>query len=154
MPFQKIPYGEDIRAVIASAFDTTLDVSGEWGYEQEKPLVIERTDMPLMQMEHTLASMRAFIEMNLTQPPEKRYGAINVNELRRECLTENNRIYDKIEYEISGMLEYDYEKLIDEYKAGYGKPEFDMQAHFEKRKACTVVRREVFWFDITDVNKT
>ncbi len=154
MLFQNIPSGDDIRSVIKSAFDVDLELSGDWGYDREHALVIHRTDVPLQQMEHTLASMRAFIEMNMTQPEERRYGAINVNETARECISENNRIYDKIEFEISGMLESDYEALIDEYKAGYGSPEFDMQAHFQKRKEKTVLFRKPFWFDITDVNKT
>ena len=154
MQFQNIPTGEDVQRVIESAFDVKLDVSGDWGYTRESAMVIHATEVPLQQLEHTLASMRAFIEMNMTMPEEERYGAINVNEIARECVSENNKIYDKIVYEISGMPEKEYEKFIDEYKAGYESPEFDLAGHFQRRKEATVELRKPFWFDITDVNKS
>ena len=154
MPFQNIPPGEDVRSVISSVFDVDLDVSGEWGYDPEHAMVIHSTQVPLQQLQHTLASMRAFIEMNLTQPQDQRYGAINVNEKVRECISENYKIYDKIIYEISGMLESDYEKFIEEYKSGYESADFDLEGHFKRRKEATVVLEKVFWFDITNVNKS
>lgn len=154
MQFQNIPTGEDVQRVIESAFDVKLDVSGEWGYTRESAMVIHATEVPLQQLEHTLASMRTFIEMNMTMPEEERYGAINVNEIARECVRENNKIYDKIVYEISGMPEKEYEKFIDEYKAGYESPEFDLSGHFQRRKEATVTLQKSFWFDITDVNKS
>ncbi len=153
MPFKNIPNGEDVKEVIKAAFDVELDISGEWGYDQQSAMIIYNTQMPLQQLQHTLASMRAFIEMNMTMPENERYGAININEIARESISENNKIYDKIVYEISGMLESDYEKFIDEYKAGYESPDFDMDAHFRKRKESTLVLEKPFWFDITDINK-
>jgi len=153
MPFQNIPAGDDIREVIKSAFDIELDISGAWGYEREQALIINSTQIPLQQLQHSLASMRAFIEMNLTMPEEKRYGAINVNETKRECISEDGKIYDKVVYEISGMPERDYERLIEEYKQGYESPDFDIDAHFRKRKEVTVIFEKPFWFDITDINK-
>jgi hypothetical protein len=153
MLFENIPSGDDIKSVIKSAFDTDLDLSGGWGYDKSDALVLHTTTVPLQQIEHTLASMRAFIEMNMTQPENRRYGAINVNEIGRECISENNKIYDKITYEISGMLESEYEKFIEEYKNGYESPDFDLEAHFKRRKEATVVFEKLFWFDITNVNK-
>jgi hypothetical protein len=153
MIFENIPSDDDIKSVIKSAFDVDLDLSGGWGYDKSDALVIHKTDVPLQQIEHTLASMRAFIEMNMTQPDDRRYGAINVNETARECISENNKIYDKITYEISGMLESEYEKFIEEYKNGYESPDFDLESHFKRRKAATVVFEKLFWFDITNVNK-
>ena len=154
MPIQTIPPGDDVKEVIRAAFDVDLELSGDWGYTRERAMVVKRTDVPLQQLEHTLASMRAYIEMHLTMPEEERYGAINVNEKTRECISENNKIYDKITYEISGMLERDYEALIEEYKAGYESPGFDIEAHFQKRREKSVVLERDFWFDITHVNKS
>lgn len=154
MPFENIPASDNIKEVIKAAFDVELDVSGGWGYNREQALIIHKSEMPLQQLQHTLASMRAFIEMNMTMPENDRYGAINVNETVRECVSENNKIYDKITYEISGMLERDYEALIEEYKAGYESPGFDIEAHFQKRREKSVVLERDFWFDITHVNKS
>lgn len=153
MPFENIPASDNIKEVIKAAFDVELDVSGGWGYDRTQALIIHKSEMPLQQLQHTLASMRAFIEMNMTMPENDRYGAINVNETMRECVSENNKIYDKIEYEISGMPERDYEKFIEEYKSQYASPDFDIDAHFKRRRECTVVLKKPFWFDITDVNK-
>ncbi len=154
MPFKNIPAGDDVKEVIKAAFDVEFDLSGDWGYDMPHAMIIHRTAIPLQQLQHTLASMRAFIEMNMTMPEDERYGAINVNETARECISENNRIYDKITYEISGMPEKLYEKFIDEYKSGYTSPDFDLEAHFRRRKESSVLLEKPFWFDITDVNKT
>jgi len=55
---------------------------------------------------------------------------------------------------LTGVVESDYEKFIDEYKREYGQPDFDLEGHFKRRKEKTVVLQKAFWFDITDVNKS
>jgi hypothetical protein len=150
MIFQNIKPGDDIRKIVKSAFDLELDISGEWGYDQENALKIHSFEGELFQFEHALASMRAYIEMNMTVDETKRYGAINVNEIKREVIRENNKVYDKITYEISAMPEKMYEAFIAEYKEKYESPDFDIQEHFEKRKKATIVLQKVFWFEISD----
>ncbi len=151
MTFQNIKPGDEISKIVKSAFDLELNISGGWGYDQENALVIHSFEGDLPQFEHALASMRAYLEMNMTLPEDKRYGAINVNEIERDTIRKNNKVFDKITYEISAMPEKMYEAFIDEYKEKYESPDFDIEEHFAKRKEATLLLKKVFWFDISDI---
>lgn len=146
--FEQIQSDNDIKEVIKSAFDADFSISGAWGYTQELATVIQSTEVPLAQFEHIIASMRAYIEMNMTLPKEERFGSINLNEIHREQTALNNLLYDKVTYEITGMKEDIYTEFINQYKEGYGTEGFDMRGHFNQRKKATLTRSEVHWFEI------
>lgn len=146
--FEKIQSDNNLKEVIKSAFDTELYVSGGWGYDQESATILEKTDQPISQLEHLIASMRTYLEMNMTQQKEQRYGAINLNEISREELHDDRQLYHKITYTITAMKEDQYNGFIKEYKEGYGKNDFDLSGHFERRKKATLSREEVYWFEI------
>ena len=148
LKFEQLKSDDDLREVIKTAFDTDLSVSGAWGYTQEQATIIESTEAPLNQLEHMLASMRSYIEMNMTLPPEERYGSINLNETQRDQIKKDNLVYDKVSYEITAMKEKRYTTFINEYKEGLGKEGFDISAHFEERKKATISRSEVYWFEV------
>lgn len=148
--FEPLIHENNLKAIIKSAFDMDLSVSGGWGYTQDEATIIHYLNgIPLTQLEHTFASMRAYGEMNMALPENQRYGSINVNETHRETLRTNDKIYEKVTYEISAMKEDIYAALIDEYKEGYGKVGFDMEEHFRRRKESTLKREVIHWFDIT-----
>jgi hypothetical protein len=149
--FEQIHINNDIATLIHTAFDMQLDISGGWGYKQGDALIIQELPMPLSQLQHTLASMRAYMEMNLTRSKEERYGAINLNEIKRESIEIVHRKYEKVTYEITAILEEKYADFIKEYKSGQGDAGFDISAHFENRKRETLIRKEPFWFDVTEV---
>lgn len=146
--FDKIKSDDNLREVIKTAFDADLSVSGAWGYTQELATIIESTEAPLNQLEHMLASMRAYIEMNMTLPAEERYGSINLNETQREQIKDGSLVFDKVTYEITAMKESHYTAFINEYKEGLGKKDFDITAHFEERKQATITRSEIYWFEV------
>ena len=146
--FKLIKSDDDLREVIKTAFDADLAVSGAWGYTQELATIIEASEAPLHQLEHMLASMRAYIEMNMTLQADERYGSINLNETQREQIKADNKVYDKVTYEITAMKEEHYTAFINEYKEGLGKEDFDISAHFEERKKATITRDEVYWFEV------
>ncbi len=151
--FQKLRSDDDIREVVEVAFGMPLDIAGGWGYSKSSALIINQSKLPLEQLEHTLASMRAQLEMNLTLPKEKRYGAININILHREVLESDKGRYEKVSFEISAILEVQYAAFIEEYKAGLERENFDIEAHFKRRKEATLKRNEIFWFEIKDALK-
>lgn len=153
IPFEQLKSDDDIKAIIKSAFDTDLDLSGGWGYTQELSTIIHSTDVPLSQAEHILASMRSYIEMNMTLPEEARFGSINVREIDRSQLTEGELIYHKITYEITAMKEETYNAFINAYKEGYGTNDFNMKEHFDQRKKATISRKEVYWFEVHETMK-
>ena len=146
--FDQLKSDNDLKEVIKTAFDADLAVFGAWGYTQELATVIESSETPLNQLEHMLASMRSYIEMNMTLPPQERYGSINLNETLREQIKEDNKVYDKVTYEITAMKEELYTEFINEYKEGLGKEDFDITEHFEQRKQATITRSEVYWFEV------
>ncbi len=146
--FEPLKSENDLKEVIKAAFDADLSVSGAWGYTQELATVIETSDVPVKQLEHMLASMRTYIEMNMTLPKEERYGSINLNETAREQIPVNGLIYDKVTYEITAMKEETYTAFINEYKEGLGTEGFDITEHFNQRKKATISREVDYWFEI------
>ncbi len=146
--FEQLQSDNDLKEVIKSAFDADLALSGAWGYTQELATIIESTDVPLKQLEHMIASMRTYIEMNMTLPEEERYGSINLNETHREQIQVGDLVYDKVIYEITAMKEKSNTAFINEYKEGLGTEGFDITEHFNQRKKATITRTETYWFEI------
>jgi len=149
--FPALQCDDDLKQIIKAAFDTDLDINGAWGYTQDTATNILSSSVPLSQFEHMFASMRAYVEMNMTLAEEDRYGSINLNEVAREQITIGNLCYDKVSYEISAMNEKVYASFIKEYKEGYGTEGFDMTKHFEKRKEATLKRNVTHWFEISSL---
>ena len=151
--FAQLSAEEPIQHIVKAAFDADLPLEGGWGYTQSLSTQITGNpdSIPLAQLEHMIASMRAYLEMNMIQPKEERYGSINLNEASRETIEENGKTYHKITYEISAMKESLYADFIDEYKEGYGTDHFDMEDHFNRRKEATLIRIEPYWFEVSQV---
>lgn len=143
--FEELKSEDNLKKVIKVAFDTTLDISGGWGYNLKDVTIIHSLNMPLEQLQHTLASMRCYLEMNMVQPLENRYASINLKELKRE----EESSCEKVIYEVTAMKEELYNKFIDAYKKGYGKKSFDLNAHFEARREATLKREIKHYFHCT-----
>ncbi len=145
--FESIQSQDPIKEIIKSAFDLELDISGGWGYTQKDATVIHSTNgIPVEQLEHTLANMRAYIEMNMTLPKSERYGSINPTEVSREVVVMDTHRYVKVSYTVTGMQEELYADFINEYKKLYGSEGFDMSNHFKRRKEATLTRHVEHWF--------
>ncbi len=146
MTFKEIEVENNLQELVKVAFNSDLKIDGAWGYTQPLATVIkEGNEVPIAQIEFTLATMRAYLEMNMTLQESERYSAINLRELSREKVDD---VYDKVIYEISAIKELEYKAFIKEYKENLEKPEFDMSAHFAKRKAATLKREVIHWFKI------
>ena len=136
---------ESIKELVKMAFQSDLEISGAWGYSKELATVLEAPDDALKaQTQFTLATMRAYLEMNMTLSEDERYGAINLNEIKRELEDE----YEKVSYEISAIKELEYNAFITEYKENLEKVDFDMNEHFAKRKEATLKREVIYWFKV------
>ena len=151
--FQNIENDSNIQQTIKNTFDVELSLEGSWGYTKEYASIIKsiQNNMPLNQLEHMITTMRAHMEMNLTQVKENRYGAINANEKSREKIQENSLIYDKVTYEVTAIKEDLFKKFILEYKEGYEKESFDLNAHFKRRKEATLTRETIHYFEISNI---
>ncbi len=147
--FKSLEKTQDLKEILKKAFDSDLPVSGSWGYTQDDVTVIENTDMPLTQIEHIFASMRAYAEMNMTLSEEERYASINLNEIKRKEQYIKDRLYHTVIYKVTAIKESTYNQFIKEYKEEYGKSSFDLNLHFEKRKASTKIREVTHWFQVS-----
>lgn len=146
--FESLKAEGNLQEIIKVAFDADLPIDGAWGYSQSESTLIGTSDIPLQQIEHMFASMRAYVEMNMTQREEARYGSINLNELSREEVNLEKDRYHKVNYAITAIKETVYNVFIKEYKENYGKKEFDLSKHFQKRKEATLSREVIHWFKI------
>ena len=148
--FSPLPDNDPVQDVIRAAFDADLDISGGWGYTPDTPLVLHALppSESLPQTQHMLASMRTYLEMHLTRPKKERYGSINLNEIERHTEERNGKHVECVHYKVEAMKEHDYETFIEEYKEGYGRPDFDLNDHFQRRKQATFQRTIVMCFEI------
>lgn len=149
--FKKLQENNNIQNLIKSTFDADLVLAGSWGYTKEKATIIEAVPegMTLSQLEHMVTSIRAHLEMNITQEQENRYAGINANERAREESKSEEGIFNKVTYEITAMKEDIYMTFIKEYKEGYGKEDFDLNEHFKKRQEATLTLEVVHYFEVS-----
>jgi len=152
--FNELQAEDNLSAFINAAFNIEFPLSGDWGYTQEQATVIEGLPegMSLNQLEHTLAMMRAQLEMSLTQEESNRYLGINVNEKKRESITVGTEVFEKVTYEVAGMKEEEYKHFVQEYKDGYESNELDLNDHFKRRKEATLIREVYHYFEVSSVS--
>ncbi len=143
--FKPIEKVDSIQEVIKNLFDVTLDISGGWGYDYKSATLVKSLEN-VDQFLHMFASMRAHIEMNATLEKADRYGGINLTLKERKTLTIDSKTYEVVTYHLTAMREEDYTHFIKEYKDGYGKKEFDLASHFDRRKKSTIERKVDYWF--------
>jgi len=148
MLINNMEFDENIEEIIKSVFNLHLSVDGGWGYSEELATHLKKSEMPTVQLEHTIASMRTHMEMSITRKKEERYGGINLNEIDREEYRSNSQLYHKVTYAVTAIKENEYNAFIDEYKEGYGEKDFDLSGHFRRRKKATLEKTEVYWFKI------
>ena len=151
--FNPLQEHTNIQELIKTTFDADLPISGDWGYSKEKASIIAvlPQGMPLPQLEHMLTTIRAHLEMNITQEEANRYAAINANEISREENQNNDLIYAKVTYEVTAIKEDLFKQFIHEYKEGYEKEGFDLNEHFKRRKEATLTREVVHYFEVSPI---
>ena len=149
--FNEIQNNRNIQDLIKETFDAELPLSGNWGYSIDQPTIIEALPegMPLNQLQHMIGTIRAHLEMNITQEKENRYGGININERSREENKSKESVLNKITYEVTAIKEDLYTAFIKEYKENYGKGDFDLNTHFKRRQEVTLTREVVHYFEVS-----
>lgn len=151
--FNTLQENTNIQELIKETFDADLPVSGDWGYSTERASIVAALpqSMPLPQLEHTITSIRAHLEMNITQEEANRYGAINANEKAREVIKLDTSTFDKVTYEITAIKEDLYNAFIKEYKEGYENETLDLTDHFKRRKEATLSREIIHYFEVSTI---
>ncbi|MEA1880698.1 MAG: hypothetical protein U9N11_08650 [Campylobacterota bacterium] len=149
--FQRLQEETNIQELIHSTFDADLPLAGSWGYNQEKATIIKSLpkNTPLPQLEHMITTIRAHLEMNITQEQDNRYSGINANEKKRETIENDNKVFEKVSYEVTAIKEDLYTAFIKEYKAGYEDETLDLNDHFKRRKEATLIREVIHYFEVS-----
>ncbi len=149
MQFKQIDTNDNIQEVINTAFNIKLDIAGSWGYDKNSATVINSVgEFTKEELQLTLMSMRAHIEMSMMLDEEDRYGGINPSELSRETITVDDNTYEKVIYKISATKYLVNKRLMKEYKDNLGKDSFDIEAHFKERAENTLEIISEYWYDI------
>jgi len=151
--FKPLQENTNIQELIKVTFDVDLPISGNWGYSKDSASIINALPqgMPILQLEHTITSIRAHLEMNITQEKEKRYAGINANEKSREVINTATAVFDKVTYEITAIKEDLYKAFIKEYKEGYENETLDLNDHFKRRKKATLIREVIHYFEVSRI---
>ncbi|MDQ7047299.1 MAG: hypothetical protein Q9M39_06655 [Sulfurovum sp.] len=151
--FHTLQKSTNIQELIKETFDADLPIAGDWGYSKDSASILTALPhgMPLLQLQHTLTTIRAHLEMDITQEKNHRYSAINANEISREAQQLNGLNYQKVTYKVTAIKADLFKKFIGEYKNGYEKESFDLNAHFKKREAATLTREVVHYFEISQI---
>ena len=151
--FDTLQENTNIQELIKETFDADLPLAGDWGYSTDRATVINALPqgMPIRQLEHTITTIRAHLEMNITQEKEHRYGGINANKKAREVIHTDTAVFDKVTYEITAMKEDLYNAFIKEYKEGYENETLDLSDHFRRRKEATLTREVIHYFEVRNI---
>ncbi len=133
-----------IKQIIKESFGVELDISGDWGHTKGTALIVHNLKGKEEDFFPIFASMRANYELNLLKDEDEKYAGIN------PAVKNIDKVdgYQKITFTIQAIKKSIYNELINEYKQGYGKKDFDIGAHFKKRKEATEVFEQVCWFRV------
>lgn len=144
--FSQIKNLPDTKTAIKNLFDLDLEISGGWGYEAEDAVLFKGSNLDKSHIFHTFAMIRSIIEMSILK--DKEYSAINANLKEISNIKKDGKNYEFAKYKITAMKTEIYKSLIQEYKNSKFDENFDMNAHFNKRKENTITRDIICWFGI------
>lgn len=162
LPIEPISSKESPRQILAEDYKSLnggLPIQGGWGYTKDDACIIVKND-PLVNpsstfdgigIEYVFVEKRIYEELIIFRPQGEKFSGIRWNLLKQSTLHEEDRVYDKLTFEITALHENDWEELKAEFEGPQGaiNPNFDMGAHEKKLQEKMVSYTRDFWFDIT-----
>lgn len=149
----------DMRTVLASIDRAPIEywpVEGGWGYSLADACVIGLPESAInttrgIKLEYRFVEKRIYLEMISLRPPGHQYRNINWELKEQRLITDNERKYDKLIFNITAFPETIWEELEKEYNGpeGAGHPDFNLATHTEIRRSYQEHFTSEFWFDIT-----
>jgi hypothetical protein len=153
---------ESPRQILFADFESLggeLPIRGGWGYSFEDAVIIDKNDpvvpkgMPFdgVGLEYIFVEKRIYEELIIFQPKNNRYAGITWDLLEQQLMTQNERPYDVLSFEVRALPNKDWEELKAEWEGpnGYGSPGFDVDAHMKIRESRTVGYVTEYYFDMT-----
>lgn len=134
-----------------------LPISGGWGMSQETACIIDKNNPAAISglafdpwpIIFTFVEKSIYIQLITSREVGKRYYGIAWNLTQRKTVTDNERVYEWIEFDVSAFREADWNTLKAEWEGGCTTPDFDEQAHLKKRDELRYAQPMIFWFDVT-----
>lgn len=159
---EPIVTSESPRELLKQHFKTIreLPIKGGWGYSMESAVIIDSDD-PIVPrggpfngvgIEYEFVRARIYEEMIIFQPPGRKHCGIEWKLIvQRLALGDNDKKYDVLRFDVTGLPEADWDSLKAEWEGpdGIMSPDFDREAHDRRREAALVHYIAEYWFDIT-----
>ncbi len=161
IPPPHITSKETPREIFSADFPSIgeLPIQGGWGYTLEDAVIIDKNDpivskvLPFdgLGIEYVFVEKRIYEELIIFRDINERYSGIEWNLLEQSLKHHNNRVYDKLIFEVTALPDQDWEELKAEWESpdGFGTPDFDEDSHNLKRDSRTIRFIAEYWFDIT-----
>jgi hypothetical protein len=163
---QKISSAETPREVIAADRKppgNKLPIRGGWGYSREDAVIIDKDD-PIVPkvipfdgigIEYIFVEQRIYEELIIFQPKGSKHRGIEWNLLKQKLTFHEDRTYDVLTFEVTALLEDDWEALKAEWEKnnGFLESESGLKIHEKKRNERTIRYTTEYWFDITSFSK-
>lgn len=154
---------ESPRQIIAEDFKLPLPIFGGWGYTKDDAAIIVKPkidkivnkSMPFngIEIEYVFVEKRIYEELIIFRPEGEKFSGITWKLLLQELIERKSdeRVYDKLTFEITALPDNDFEELKAEWEGpeGFRNPNFDNEAHEKKREERTLRYVREYWFDIT-----
>ena len=149
---------ESPRQIIFEDFQIDLPISGGWGYEISTACIINKDDptvdreMPFngVAFEYVFVEKRIYEEMIIFRDKNEAYAGIRWELEKQELLFQDDRVFDKLIFNIIGFTEEIWDELTSRFDAieRSGKYELIEDLNLYRESKALKLKRE-FYFDIT-----
>ena len=152
---------EPPREILSADFNSIseMPIQGGWGYGLHDAVIIDKND-PLVPkgapfdgvgLEYTFVEKRIYEELIIFRQKTDLYSGIRWNLLRQESFSHDNRSYDALIFEVTALLDKDWQELKAEWEGpdGHSSPGFDIDEHNKKLDSKTIRYVTEYYFDIT-----
>jgi hypothetical protein len=138
-----------------------LPINGGWGYTKEDAVVIDKEDPVVLKgilfdgvgIEYIFVEERIDEELIRYESEDGKYSVIRWNLLEQRLIFDDDRKYDVLSYEVTAVLESDWDTLKTEWESNTelqgSESEAEIWAHIEKRNIKMITYSTECWFDIT-----
>ena len=123
-----------------------LPISGGWGYTKPEAVIFVRDQFPrtsaadFVRLEYHIAQKIIYEELIIFRESDDRFSGIDMKLKSQELVTENEAIYDCLNFIVSCWSDLHWEILKREWEDNdFGRrPGFDLEAHSVKRRAAQI----------------
>lgn len=128
-----------------------LPIRGGWGYSKEDAVIIDGGRSEGLGIEKVFVEKRIYEELIVCRDMRERYSGISWNIMLQSLQNHGGRPFDVLRVEVTALPDKDWQELKAEWDGpnGSASPDFDVEAHRNKRQSRTVRYETDYWFDIT-----